>query len=73
VTGSGVMILLVFIMIVGYVGSLWINPWVKCSRCNGKPRRKGLIFSYALHLCSKCKGTGRQLRLGRRFIFGPPQ
>jgi DnaJ-class molecular chaperone len=73
VTGSAALLLLALIFIAGYVGSLWINPWVKCSKCNGRQRKKGLIFAYAYHRCSKCKGTGRQLRLGRRFIFGPPQ
>jgi hypothetical protein len=73
VTGSGALFLVVVILIVGYVGSLWLNPWVKCSRCNGKPRVPGVVFTYSLHLCRKCRGTGRQLRLGRRFIFGRPQ
>jgi DnaJ-class molecular chaperone len=55
-----------------YVGSLLINPYVTCSRCGGSPRKKGSIFSYAHHSCPKCKGTGQQLRFGRRFL-GPPK
>ena len=56
-----------------YIGSLWINPWVKCSRCNGTVTKKGLLFKNAFHACPRCKGTGRQIRLGRKFIFGPPK
>jgi DnaJ-class molecular chaperone len=73
VTGELVIYLTILTVILGYLGSLWINPWVKCSRCNGKPQRKGAIFGYAHHFCPKCKGTGQQLRLGRRFIFGRPR
>jgi len=64
---------MILVLIVGYLVSLWINPWVKCSRCGGGTRKKGFIFGYAYHPCSKCKGTGRQLRFGRRFTFGPPK
>jgi DnaJ-class molecular chaperone len=58
--------------ILGYVGSLLINPYVTCSRCGGSPKKRGSIFSYAHHFCPKCKGTGQQLRFGRRFL-GPPK
>lgn len=71
-TGDWIIFLLVVTVVLGYIGSLRINPWVKCSRCNGKPLRRGGIFGYAHRFCSKCNGTGQQLRLGRRFIFGPP-
>jgi DnaJ-class molecular chaperone len=73
VEGGLITFLLVTLVIVGYIASLWISPWVKCSRCNGQPRRKGLIFSYAFRPCSKCNGTGRRARFGRRLIFGPPR
>ena len=66
-------VLIISIIILGYIGSLWINPWVKCSRCGGGSTKKGFIFSRAYRPCSKCKGTGRQLRFGRRFTFGPPK
>ena len=63
----------VALVILVYVGSLWINPWVKCSRCGGKPQHKGLLFTYSHRFCPKCKGTGQQLRFGRRMIFGRPK
>ena len=72
-TGEWIIFLLVSTVVLGYVGSLRINPWVKCSRCGGKPQSKGKIFGYAHHFCPKCKGTGQQLRLGRRLIWGPPR
>jgi DnaJ-class molecular chaperone len=58
--------------VVLYVLSLKLNPYVRCSRCKNKPKRKAWTFSYAHHVCSKCQGTGQQLRFGRRFIFGRP-
>jgi hypothetical protein len=70
--------LLVFLAIVAgamgiYYVSLIRNPWVDCSKCHGKPRPRAWVFGYAHHVCSKCQGTGQQLRLGRRlFGMGPP-
>jgi excinuclease UvrABC ATPase subunit len=61
-----------FLIIVGvialYVSSLFLSPYVKCSRCNNKPKRRGFMFSYAHHVCPKCKGTGQQVRLGTRVL-----
>ena len=65
-------IVMVALPILIYIGSLWVNPWVKCPRCQGRVTEKGLLFKYAFHACPRCKGTGRQVRFGRRFIFGPP-
>jgi hypothetical protein len=56
-----------------YYVSLRLNPWVECSKCHGQPRPRGVLFGYSHHLCSKCQGTGHQLRFGRRlFGMGPP-
>jgi DnaJ-class molecular chaperone len=60
------------ILIGGYVLSLRLNPWVLCSNCKNKPKIKGWVANRAHHVCPKCKGTGQQLRFGRRFIFGEP-
>ena len=67
----------VLILIGGSIGvyylSLTRSPWTECSRCHGKPRSRGWLFSYAQSVCPKCQGTGLQLRLGRRvFGMGPP-
>jgi DnaJ-class molecular chaperone len=51
-----------------YFVSLILNPWVKCAKCGGKPKSQGWAFSYAHHLCSKCRGTGQQVRFGRRLL-----
>jgi hypothetical protein len=47
-----------------------LNPWVKCSKCQGKPKHQGWAYSYAHHFCSKCGGSGQQVRLGRKLFFG---
>ena len=59
---------LALVSFVIYYGSLRLSPWVKCSKCNGQPRVKGRMFSYAHHTCPKCDGTGRQVRWGYRFF-----
>ena len=56
-----------------WVVSLWLNPWVKCSKCQGKPKIKGWIYSNAHHICDKRRGTGQQLRVGRKEFFGQPK
>jgi DnaJ-class molecular chaperone len=54
------------------VVSLMLNPWVKCSKCQGKPKQQGWAFSYAHHFCDKCGGKGQQVRFGRKlFGMGP--
>jgi hypothetical protein len=66
------LIVVVAILIGGYVLSLKLNPWVLCSNCKNKPKVKGRVARYAHHVCPQCKGTGQQLRFGRKFIFGEP-
>lgn len=51
-----------------YVASLFLSPYVKCSRCKNKPKRRGWMFSYAHHVCPKCNGTGQQVRFGTRVL-----
>jgi DnaJ-class molecular chaperone len=63
-----IVLLLIAIVIGGYVASLKLNPWVKCSNCHGKQRKQGWVFSHAHHNCPKCKGTGRQVRLGYKLL-----
>jgi DnaJ-class molecular chaperone len=63
---------IVAVLIGFYVVSLLFNPWVKCSKCKGKPRPRGWVFGYAHHVCPKCGGKGHQVRFGRRlFRMGP--
>ena len=57
-----------------YFGSLQLHPWAKCPKCKGSATHRGALFSYAARACTKCAGTGRQLRWGRRFFgIGPPK
>jgi DnaJ-class molecular chaperone len=62
-------VVILLVVIASYVVSLWLNPYVKCSKCKNTPKRKGWAYSYAHHVCPKCQGTGQQRRFGRRFIF----
>lgn len=66
------LLVIVAILIAGYVISLKLNPFVRCSRCNGNPRKKGLVFRYSHHTCSKCNGLGQQRRLGHKILFKGP-
>ena len=59
---------LVLILIGGYVLSLYLNPYATCSKCRGKSRLRGWVFSSAQRYCPKCRGTGLQVRLGRRVL-----
>ena len=52
-----------------YIASLFLSPYVRCSRCNNKPKRRGFMFRYAHHVCPKCKGTGQQVRFGTRVVL----
>ena len=70
---DGIVVFAIFaIPIILYVASLKFSPWVLCSNCKNKPKIKGRMATYAHHVCPKCKGSGQQLRFGRRFIFGEP-
>jgi hypothetical protein len=60
------LVVIVVIFIAVYVASLFLSPYVKCSRCKNKPKRRGWVFSYAHHVCPKCGGTGQQPRFGSR-------
>jgi DnaJ-class molecular chaperone len=67
------LVLVLAILITAYVVSLKLNPYVRCSRCKGNPRRRAWLFRNAQHVCTKCQGTGAQLRFGRRLVFGEPE
>lgn len=67
-------LILLAVLGMGYLVSLRRNPWVACSRCRGKSRSRGGLFRYAHHVCRRCGGSGRQLRMGRRVLgMGTPQ
>lgn len=56
---------------VGYVISLVVHPYATCRACKRTPgRHHGAIFTYAHRKCTKCGGSGRQLRLGARLFLG---
>ena len=61
-------VIIVLVVGVGYYLSLLLHPWARCSRCRGKPRKQGAIFSYSHRVCPRCQGTGQERRLGRRLF-----
>jgi hypothetical protein len=66
------LVLGVVVWLVSWAVSLRLNPWVKCSKCGGQPKKQGAFYSYAHHSCDKCGGKGQQVRFGRRlFNMGP--
>jgi Zn finger protein HypA/HybF involved in hydrogenase expression len=62
------LILILALVFGGYLLSLKLNPYVKCSKCNNNPKRKGWVFTHAHHICPKCKGLGQQVRWGYKFF-----
>jgi len=56
--------MLALIVIVGYVLSVFVHPYVKCGRCKGLGRHHGALFSYSQRPCHHCAGTGRTRRFG---------
>ena len=66
--GALVIFAIVAISFFAYFVSLLINPYAKCTRCHGKPRKQGMFFGYAHRVCPRCDGTGQELRLGRKLF-----
>jgi DnaJ-class molecular chaperone len=64
---------LVLILIVGYFASLYFNPYVTCTKCEGKPTLRGWVFSSSHHVCPKCQGTGQQMRFGNKLFKIEPR
>ena len=42
------LVVIVVIFIAVYVASLFLSPYVKCSRCKNKPKRRGWVLSVAM-------------------------
>jgi DnaJ-class molecular chaperone len=66
---EAIVVLAILLIGGGYVLSLKLNPWVKCSKCKNNPKIKGWVYNHAHHVCPKCQGSGQQLRLGRKVLF----
>lgn len=41
-------------------------PFGNCRACHGSGKRYSKIFTKAFRFCSRCEGTGRRVRIGRR-------
>jgi hypothetical protein len=58
--------LAVFVLALGviWVGSLFMHPLTRCSKCKGTARQTGSVFTHSYRGCSRCGGTGRRERTG---------
>jgi hypothetical protein len=65
---SGILLLVLTIVTLGYLAACWLWPFVACRRCTGTGKRRALFGGNAFRLCRRCDGTGRQLRPGRRVL-----
>jgi hypothetical protein len=63
---SGILILAIILVTLGYVWSCGVYPYKACRSCRGQGIFRSGIFG-AIRLCRRCNNTGRVLRLGRRF------
>ena len=62
---TGLAVVLLVLLVVGYAGSCWIWPYAHCQRCDGEgkfARSDAKVW----RLCKRCGGNGRRLRWGRR-------
>jgi ribosomal protein L40E len=65
---SGLLLLALTIVTLGYVLACWLWPFVACRRCSGTGKLRALFGGRAFGICRRCDGTGRQLRPGRRAL-----
>lgn len=49
----------------GYVAACAIWPFGNCARCHGTAKLRS-PSGKAFRICTRCKGTGRRVRVGRR-------
>jgi hypothetical protein len=47
-----------------------LAPRTRHTGCNGTGEARSKLFPWSYHRCQGCNGTGRQIRLGARYI-GP--
>lgn len=67
-SSSLVVLVLAAVVGVGYWVSLRRHPYVRCSRCHGRGRAWGKIFTRSYALCGGCGGTGHSARWGTRLL-----
>lgn len=62
------LLLVVFAVVVVYVGSAMLHPYVKCETCDGKGKHSGALFRSASRPCHRCSGSGQKQRLTAAII-----
>ena len=61
------MILIALLVILGYVGSLYLWPFRPCGRCGGTGRNRG-SNKKRYGECRSCQRTGRKRRIGAKTV-----
>jgi hypothetical protein len=53
-----------FVLLIGYVISLYLHPRTACRTCKGTGRFYGAVYSWSFRMCPACGGNGRKIRFG---------
>ena len=56
------------VLVLGYIGSLFLHPYTNCDACKGSGRHYGAVFTWGRRQCHRCAGSGRKQRLGAKII-----
>lgn len=58
---------LALVTAIGYAVACWLFPFAACYRCDGSGKKRS-PSGKAWRKCSRCKGSGARLRLGRKVV-----
>lgn len=61
---------LLTVVIVGYLGHCGIAPYKDCATCKDKKKWRSSMSSNVFRLCARCRGCGKEYRLGTRLMRG---
>lgn len=61
-------LLLALVLVVVYMGSCLVHPYMRCSRCNRSKESHSMVFKGAFGACRACNGRGYHLRFGARLL-----
>jgi len=59
--------LIIAVVVVGYLGHLYLHPFGQCRRCRGRGTNRG-SRPKAFGNCKRCKGTRTRQRLGSKTV-----
>lgn len=64
---SILLVLAAVVWLAGYAAAVRWWPYVACRKCSGASKLRS-PSGKAWRICTRCRGTGRRLRLGRRVL-----